>query len=199
MDDPRFWESLYAGKQDGWELGRPCPPLEAWLRSHPAPRGRVAALGCGRGHDARLLARHGCEVWGFDFAAPAIEAAQALASAEGVSVRWEQRDLFSLPARFPGQFDGIWEYTCFCAIPPARRAEYVQVARDILRPDGWLLACFYPLKPGTEGPPFPTSEAELLRLLTPGFEIVESYVPTESIDRRRGFERLIFARKSANA
>ena len=30
-----------------------------------------------------------------------------------------------------GAFDGVWEYTCFCAIDPARREEYVRtVARD---------------------------------------------------------------------
>ena len=54
---PEFWEDVYARGGDGWELGRPAPPLVDILDTTPPPRGRVAVPGCGRGHDARLLAQ----------------------------------------------------------------------------------------------------------------------------------------------
>jgi SAM-dependent methyltransferase len=193
---PAFWEGLYAQGEDGWELREPGPPLVAWLDAGGllgAPGARVAVPGCGRGHDARLLARRGYRAVGFDFAEAAVAEARALSATEGVDAAFEQRDIFTLPADHHGAFDAAWEYTCFCAIDPARRAEYVEVLRAILRPGGTLLGCFYPLREGTDGPPFPVGLGEVERLLAPGFRIVESTAPAASVERRRGLEWLIRA------
>jgi SAM-dependent methyltransferase len=141
----------------------------------------------------RLLARRGYRAVGFDFAAAAVEEARALAAAEDVDAAFEQRDVFGLGADRREAFDAAWEYTCFCAIDPARRAEYVEVLRAILKPGGTLLACLYPLRWDAEGPPFPVALAEVERLLTPAFRIVESAAPAASVDRRRGLEWLIRA------
>ncbi len=194
VNEPDFWQGLYDRREDGWELGEPAPPLVDYLRRDPPPRGRVAVLGCGRGHDCRLLARAGYQVWGFDFTSRAIGEAAALAKQEKLDIVLEQRDIFDLVTDYRGFFDGVWEYTCFCAIDPTRRGEYVRLVREILKPDGWLLACFYPLRDGTEGPPFPTSEAELRRLLAPHFTFVEAYAPHASVEKRKGFEWMVLAR-----
>jgi len=118
-----FWEGLYAARQDGWELGEPAPALVQRLDAGlPLPPGtRVAVPGAGRGHDARLLARRGYQVTGFDFAEAAVREARRLAEEEGVRVAFERRDVFSLATDYGGAFDAVWEYTCFCAIDPARR------------------------------------------------------------------------------
>ncbi len=196
-----FWEDLYAGGNDGWELGMPAPALAAWLdagghftASVPGPA-KVAVPGAGRGHDARLLARRGYRVWGFDFAAPAIALATALADRERVAVSFEQRDIFTLDDAYVGFFDGVWEYTCFCAIDPRRREEYARVMHAILRPGGTLLGCFYPLSDGEEGPPFPVSEPGISRVLAPHFRIVESAPPTACAERRQGLEWLVLAER----
>jgi SAM-dependent methyltransferase len=208
---PDFWEGLYAGGEDGWELGAAAPPLARWLadgrrlraaRPDEGPTGapgepaRIAVPGCGRGHDCRLLARHGYRVWGFDFAAAAIGEARTLALPEGLAVTYEQRDIFTLEADYRGFFDGVWEYTCFCAIDPARRAEYARLIHALLRPGGWLLACFYPLRDGADGPPFPVSRAEIDEVLAPHFRIVEAGPPAESAERRRGLEWLVLAERA---
>ncbi len=212
-----FWEALYAGGDDGWELGMAAPPLAAWLDSGgefaPADarggggagaisgppqmsmRGRVAVPGCGRGHDARLLACRGYQVWGFDFVAPAVEEARCLAAEAGVAVTFEQRDIFGLADPYAGFFDGVWEYTCFCAIDPARREEYARLVHAILRPGGTLLACFFPMRGGEDGPPFPVSRPEVERVLAPWFDLVESGPPAVSVERRRGLEWLVRARR----
>ncbi|HUM16398.1 MAG TPA: methyltransferase domain-containing protein [Candidatus Nitrosotalea sp.] len=194
-----FWDGLYAAGQDGWELGGPSPALEAWLetggRFEASGIPRVAVPGSGRGHDARLLARQGYRVAAFDFSAAAVGEARRLAAADGVDVVVEQRDVFTLGQDHAGAFDGIWEYTCFCAIDPGRRQEYADVLHTILRPGGLLLACFYPLREGADGPPFPVSRVDIDRALAGRFTILDDRPPARSVERRRGLEWLVLARR----
>ena len=202
VSTPTFWEDLYAAGRDAWDIGMPAPPLVAWLDAggrfevtRVDAAARVAVPGAGRGHDARLLARSGHRVWGFDFAGAAVAEATALAQRDGVEVTCEQRDIFTLAAAYPGFFDGVWEYTCFCAIDPRRREEYVRLVHTILRPGGTLLACFFPLREGEEGPPFPVSRPEIEGVLAPHFRIVESGPPALSVEPRRGLEWLVRAER----
>jgi SAM-dependent methyltransferase len=197
VSSPAFWEDLYARGADGWELGAPAPPLTHFIQTTPPPRGRVAVPGCGRGHDALYLARHGYGVVAFDFAPTAIREARRLAGAAGVTVDWQQRDLFGPRDADRGAFDGVWEYTCFCAIDPRRRAEYVATVAALLRPGGWLLACFYPLRTYGAGPPFPVSKDEVRRLFVPPFRIEREVTPLRSVSRRQGQEWMVYARKTA--
>ena len=233
-----FWDGLYAGGQDGWDLGEAAPALADWLDAggrfpggqpstssepficggpemapalppprttvSPLPRTavagtaldapRVAVPGAGRGHDARLLARRGYRVTVFDFAEAAVAEARRLAAAEAVELTVEPRDVFTLPRDHAGAFDGVWEYTCFCAIDPARRDEYASVLHAILRPGGVLLACFFPLRDGTDGPPFPVSREEIERVLVGRFTVLEAGPPPRSVERRAGLEWLVRAR-----
>lgn len=195
VSDPAFWQGLYDQKRDGWELGRPSPALGAHLARRPLPPGTVAVPGCGRGHDARFLARRGHRVFGFDFAPEALRAARELAARERVALTVEERDVFGLAATYPRFFDAVWEYTCYCAIDPARRPEYVETLAAILKPGGWLLACFFPTGERPGGPPFAVSETEARDLLAPRFELVEDYVPFASPEARRGHEWVVLARR----
>ncbi len=206
VDRPEYWETRYARGEDGWELGGPAPPLAALLSIGEAgPAGRLAVPGCGRGHEAIPFARHGFEVTGFDFAEAAIEAAAAGAAAAGVSdrCRFERRDLFELPCLYPAAFDAVVEHTCFCAIDPARRPEYVDVVASILKPGGRLLALFYPLRAATgagDGPPFPTTRDEIDRLFGRRFDTAFARVPGDSIPRRLGLELLaVLVKRSTTA
>ena len=91
------WDQRYLEGSDRWELGRPAPPLEAFLRTDsraPQPPGRVLVPGCGRGHEAALLADLGYEVTGLDFSSEAIQRAQALHGSDCAQLRWLQADLF---------------------------------------------------------------------------------------------------------
>ena len=220
MSTAGFWDGLYAAAQDGWDLGAATPALEDWLADgrfsslssikcggpEMAPalpqaadtraRARVAVPGAGRGHDARLLARHGYRVTAFDFALAAVAEARRLAAADGVDVAVEQRDVFTLGEDFAGVFDGVWEYTCFCAIDPARREEYVRVLHTILRPGGLLLACFFPLREGGDGPPFPVLRADIDRALANRFTVLRAGPPGRSADRRQNLEWLVEARRT---
>jgi SAM-dependent methyltransferase len=175
--------------------GQPSTTRPAAGRPPAAQAAHVAIPGAGRGHDARLLARHGYRVTAFDFAEPAVAEARRLAAAEDVAVQIEARDVFTLSRDHAGVFDAVWEYTCFCAIDPARREEYVRVLHAILKAGGILLACFYPLREGTDGPPFPVTREAIDRVLAGRFTVLEAGPPARSVERRRGLEWLVRARR----
>jgi len=192
---PGFWSDLYARGGDGWDLGQPSPPLVEFLDHTPLAPGRVAVAGCGRGHDARHLTRRGHAVVGFDFSAAAIAEARALARSDGGAAEFVERDIFTLAFDYERAFDGVWEYTCFCAIDPKAAGRVRPGLGQILRPGGWLLACFFPMRPGVAGPPFPVSGREVRRLFTPGFRLERAYRP-RSVRPRQGQEWMVLFRRT---
>ncbi len=202
VSDPTFWEALYARKGDGWDLGGPTPVLVRLLGEGAlGPGARVAVPGCGRGYDAHLLARRGHPTWGFDFAPSAVAEARRLAGAaftaagpDPAPLVFEARDVFTLPDAYPEAFDAIWEYTCFPAVDPARREEYVEVLRRILVPGGRLLGLFFPVDGSRDGgPPFAATREEVHALLGGAFRIDVAEDPADSVPHRRGKEWLVRA------
>ena len=199
------WESCYRAGETPWDKGAPAPPLLEWLEQ-PGHRldGEVLVPGCGLGHDVRAIAATGqpTQTVGLDISAAALAQARRLPLAGHES--YVEADLFDLPPDLRGRFDWVCEHTCFCAIDPPRRADYVQAVAGALRPSGQLLAIFY-LRPwaGGEqpppggGPPFPTSPEELDRLFAGHFDLLEESVPTRAYRGREGRELLRLLRKTA--
>ncbi|MEK7715064.1 MAG: methyltransferase domain-containing protein, partial [candidate division NC10 bacterium] len=145
--------------------------------------------------DVRYCCRRGYEAVGFDFSPTAVSEARALARTEGSRAEFVQRDIFGLDRDYANAFGGVWEYTCFCAIDPARRAEYLRTMAAILKPGGWLLACFFPMRRRAAGPPFPVSQKEVRRLFLPRFRIERAYAP-RSVRLRLGQEWMVLLRKT---
>jgi len=165
---PSFWDQRYRDGSDGWELGRPAPPLQAFLAEDPRaplPPARVLVPGCGRGHEAALLARLGFEAVGLDFSGAALAEASRLHGPERPGLRWLRADLFDAGALEaaglgPASCGGVLEHTCFCAIDPAQRPAYLAQVQRLLVPDGWLLGLFWcHARPG--GPPWGSDPAAL--------------------------------------
>jgi SAM-dependent methyltransferase len=189
------WQHHYETGDTPWDRGGPSPPLVQWLTGHRL-HGSVLVPGCGHGHDLVALAASGADqVTGLDFAPGAVRAAGERAAAlPNVSVKLG--DLFVFAAEEgKGAFDWVFEHTCFCAIDPARRDDYVQAVAAALKPGGRLLAVFY-LQPWDEGedpndgPPFGTSLTELDQRFGSHFTVLESYVPDVSYSGREGKELL---------
>ena len=111
ITNAEYWEQRYQDKSDRWDLGEAAPPFVAFLDSPSAPSlGKVAVMGCGRGYDALLFARHGFEVTGFDFSPTAIADATTQAAAMGVTANFLQRDIFDLEQEFAAAFDYVVEH-----------------------------------------------------------------------------------------
>ena len=166
----QFWDRRYQQGQDGWELGQPAPPLKAFLSDHPLapqPPSRVLVPGCGRGHEVRLLAELGFAVVGLDFSAEAITAARQASPTPSTNLQWLQADLFDRAALATAglgaaSLQGVLEHTCFCAIEPDQRPDYLRTVMELLAPGGWLLGLFWcHSRPG--GPPYGSEAGELAR------------------------------------
>ncbi len=187
--DDKYWEQRYLEGTARWDLGKAAPPFLSLLTSPALPQpGRTAVLGCGRGYDALLFATHGFKVMGFDFAPSAITAAAALAQSIS-SVEFLQRDIFDLPAEFPGYFDYVVEHTCFCAIEPKQRPEYVHLVQSILRPQGEFIGLFW-AHTRSDGPPYGVTTAEIRQYFETDFEILSLVPTTNSVPERQGEEYL---------
>ena len=122
------WERLYLEGDTGWDLRGITPPLaELLAREYLGTLGlrspaRTAVPGCGRGHDLRALAVHGCQVTGFDVAPSACAEATALLRLNRVEADVHCRDVLGLVPEFAGRFDLVSEYTCVCALAPRLRS-----------------------------------------------------------------------------
>ncbi|VXD21711.1 Similar to thiol methyltransferase 1 [Planktothrix serta PCC 8927] len=202
VNDRHFWEERYQQGTSAWDLGEPAPPFVTFLQSSHAPApGRTAVLGCGRGYDALLFATYGFEVVGFDFADSAIQEAlqlqQLLITQPSIlkgsgksfptSAKFLHRDIFELIKEFSGDFDYVIEHTCFCAIPPNKRDDYVQLVESILKPNGQLLGLFFThTRPG--GPPFGITPGEIQQYFQEKFQILDLHPVTNSTPSRQGQE-----------
>ena len=190
VSQPSFWETAYREGRTGWDLGGPTPPFVYLLRGpQPPPPGRMLVVGAGRGHDALLFAQAGSDVTALDFAPAAVTEMTRLVRQTGVKMEVIEADVFDIGQRWPEGFDYVLEHTCFCAIDPARRLEYVAAVHAVLRPGGELIALFY-AHGRAGGPPFATTEAEIRRLFEPGFVVEELAMTSHSTASRRGEEML---------
>jgi SAM-dependent methyltransferase len=157
-DDPAALDALFQDHQAEWwdrfyrQRDRPVPfftdaPDEhLWqaVQQGWVPPGRALDLGCGQGRNAIFLARQGFAVQAVDLSGEALGQAREKARAAGVSVTWTEASVFDL-ALAPGGVDLVCDSGCFHHLPPHRRADYVALVSQALKPGGWLaLACFRP-------------------------------------------------------
>jgi methyl halide transferase len=195
------WEERYRTGETPWEKGAAAPPLLEWLKRKGPLHGRVLVPGCGLGHDVRAIAAASpdSQVVGLDVAPTALDQARRFVPCGNET--FQLGDLFDLTADMTGQFDWVFEHTCFCVIEPRRRPEYVHAVSRVLRPDGALLAIFFlnPWDPGEApeegGPPFGVTLEELNRLFTGNFELVEQLFPLMAYPGREGREIVHMLRK----
>jgi SAM-dependent methyltransferase len=184
------WQRRYEENDTPWDKGTPAPALTKFLREGQIS-GRVLVPGCGKGHEARALeTQPNLSVVGLDLSPTAIAQARELSvrAGGGPNVNFIQGDFFHLPRKLIRSFDWLVEHTCFCAIEPHLRPDYVAAAASALRTEGKLFGIFY-LNPNREsGPPFAVSKEELSQLFDPHFALLEEWVPRESFPGRENRE-----------
>lgn len=182
------WNLRYEEGDTPWDKGGAHPALADMFSRRPLS-GRVLVPGCGTGHDVRELARHGLSVTGLDVAPLAIARAQKYDKVADEA--YELGDFFAFGLGTGACFDGLFEHTCFCAIDPQRRPDYVRAASSVLKPGGRLLAVFFtdPDNDG-EGPPFGCDKDELDSLFGKQFRLLEERWEFPTFAERRGRELL---------
>jgi SAM-dependent methyltransferase len=103
------------------------------------------------------------------------------------------------PGAVRDEFDWVFEHTCFCAIQPDRREDYVRRVGELLKPGGHLLAIFF-LNPEHDesdagGPPFGCGLDELDALFSPRFQLVAQIENLATFPGREGREVLRLLRR----
>jgi SAM-dependent methyltransferase len=128
-----------------------------------------------------------------DFSPEAVARARAnYGSLENLRIL--QSDVFALPESFYGQFDLIFEHTCYCAVMPARRSELVALWSRLLAPGGHVLGVFF-VHEKRSGPPWGGSEWEVRERLKGRFEFLFWTRWRQSEERRKARELVVYARK----
>ncbi|MBB5466451.1 hypothetical protein HDG32_002567 [Paraburkholderia sp. CI2] len=187
-DSPEFWDERFERHFTPWDQAGVPSAFRAFAERH-----RDAAVlipGCGTAHEAVWLARQGNPVRAIDFSPAAVAAAREQLGAHASLV--EQADFFTYAPPFAPAW--IYERAFFCALPPARRADYAQRMGELL-PAGGLLAGIFFIGATPKGPPFGIERGELDALLTPHFELVEDEAVDDSIAVFAGRERWLTWRR----
>jgi SAM-dependent methyltransferase len=186
MNPDLEWQRRYEENDTPWDKGEPAPALVDFLCREQIT-GQILVPGCGRGHEVQLLGmRPQSTVVGLDLSTTAI--AQAREQAAGLKpageINFVVGDFFNLAPKLRGAFDWLVEHTCFCAIEPRLRPDYVLAAASALRAGGKIFGIFF-INPDSEsGPPFPVSREELSELFAPHFALLSEWVPTEAFPGR---------------
>jgi SAM-dependent methyltransferase len=183
------WQSAYQKRETPWEKGKPHPALLDFLAEHGPLSGAIFVPGCGSGHDVRALSTPENHVLGVDLAPFAIEKARSFPKVGNED--YQLADLFALPEDLHARFDVIFEHTCFCAIDPKRRQDYVDAIVRLMKPGALLLAVFFlnpDLDEGAEGPPFGVSREELDAFFGRFFAVEREWVPEHTHSGREGRE-----------
>lgn len=198
VNHSQFWDDIYLENDTGWDLKGVTPFFDSI--SNELIQGKVCILGCGRGYDAIMFAEKGFDVTAVDFAPTPISELNKLAIQKSVIITTVQDDIFSLVEKFPDTFDYVIEQTCFCAIDPNRRKEYETLVRTILKPGGKLVGLWFPLDKSQEegGPPFGTTIYEVKSIFNSGWKIEKENFPSQSVEPRKGREKLIIFKKNVN-
>lgn len=196
VDSPDFWQEKYQSNDFPWDLGRPSPVFTRLAESGQLAPGKMVVLGAGRGHDARLFARHGFDVTAVDFASAAAAAMRQQNDPQH-PVAVVQADIFALPAAWNGRFDYVLEYTCYCAIDPARRGDYGQLVSRLLKPGGRWVALAFPIGRRPGGPPFVVQPDRVVeRFVEHGFSLLHRELPPDSPPARTDIEALLIMQKN---
>ena len=160
-----FWHSCWKSGQTGWhEAGGNAALQKFWPRLVGA---RVLVPLCGKSPDLLWLAQQGCDVTGVELSEIA---ARDFFDDAGLRFETDKADGFSWfrcrEANIAiacgnyfefsdALFDALYDRASLSALPPKKRLEYVQLTKNLLKPDAFqLLIALEFDDTRTEGPPF---------------------------------------------
>ncbi len=186
-----FWDNMYLNNQAGWDMKSPTPVFENLLCTGQFLRpGKILIAGCGKGYDAVLAAKKDYDVYAVDFSSQAIKYAKELAEKENVRINFVHEDIFKLDSVYRNYFDYVYDYVTYCAVDPARRAEYAEKVSAFLKPGGKLIALLFPVEKREGGPPFAVDIQEFYNLFSGYLCLKFSSGKINSIKPRKGREVL---------
>ena len=164
------WERHYNEKDLRWDLDEVAPPFVHLWEGRDIPPCRAIVPGCGAGHEVMFLSEKGFEVTAVDYTDGAIKLIKSAFEENNYSGEVLQQDFFELDCNYNEKFELMLEHTFFCAINPNMRQEYVETAKRILKPGGYLIGLFYETNEDG-GPPFNTHKEDIEKYFSSSFKI----------------------------
>jgi hypothetical protein len=193
VEAENFWTHIYQTEEPRWDLGQPAPGLTEYYPKLKLPISRVIVIGGGSGHDAAFFAQHGHHVTLVDISSAAIARAQKQYGHYD-NLHFLQADVFDLPKDLFGNFDLVFEHTCYCAINPQLRNELIKIWSSLLHESGQIFGVFFIMEK-RKGPPFGGSEWELKNRFKDKFKTLIWQRFKNSIKGRWGKELVVLAQK----
>ena len=196
VSSDKFWNQCYIDNKTGWDIGTATPVFKKWADSLPK-KSKILVPGAGNGYDPLYFSSLGHDVTAIDFSEAAIKSIKQKANSKNLKINVLRYDFFDLKNKFKDEFDFIVEYTFFCAIDPQKRLDYINIACDLLKDDGYLIGLFLPLNKGLSegGPPFAVKENEIKSKFSKKFNLIDSYTHPLSIDARKNNEKYFIFKK----
>jgi len=194
---PEYWENSYKTGEMTWDLGEPTPIFKNWIHSQKYPL-TICVLGAGNGWDALYFAEKGHDVTAVDFADSAIANMTYAAKKKKLNLNIVHEDIFKLENIYDAKFDIVLEYTCYCAIHPNKRINYIQIVNKLLKPSGKLVGILFPIDKMLDdyGPPFGVDINATIIMFSKYFTLVTKEIPTLSVPKRQGREVFIIFKKN---
>ncbi|CAL1702271.1 unnamed protein product [Somion occarium] len=197
------WDKAWKLGVTPWDVGYVQPPLVDLLTAKQLEfptSGRALVPGCGRGYDPIFIASTlGFDTLAIDISEAAVNAANELLAKSTLpssgKVTFKLGDFFEL-SESDGQYDLIYDYTFFVAIPPVMRQEWGRKMSELLKPGGFLITLIFPIDPPQDyGPPFYVRAEHYVDVLGEGWERVVDEIPERSSEPHKGRERLVVWKK----
>ena len=167
------WNHRYAQGDTPWDKGVCHPELPDFLDELP-DNGPVLVPGCGRGWDVIALAERWPQrrILGMDISELAVADARAH-TRHLPNVEIMLADFLETPEVLGVESHGlVWEHTCFCAIPPAKRSAYAAAMASTLAPGGVIAGVFFlALDDEGRGPPWNCPPDDLKSFFGKHFEV----------------------------
>jgi SAM-dependent methyltransferase len=135
MSEFERWEARFAGPD--YHFGT---EPNAFLKSKAGllkPGQKALSIADGEGRNGVFLAEQGLDVTAFDFSPKALAKARALAIERGVTVRFEQADLYNYP--WPTEAFDVVAAIFFQFAPPLERAKVFAGLKRSIKPGGLLV------------------------------------------------------------
>ena len=187
----KFWNKKYQNKEDKWDLGRPTPVFVNWSKKLKR-KYNILIPGSGRGHDAIYLSNLGHSVTAVDISNQATNYLSKKVDSLNLKLEVINKNIFDLKEYY-GNYDIVLEYTCFCAINPKYRQQYIYTMHKLLKDKGMFVGLLFPTNKvkNINGPPFLVDVEETTNTFSNYFRIVNLEKSNYSIKERANNEIFI--------
>ncbi|MCK9291980.1 MAG: methyltransferase domain-containing protein [Bacteroidales bacterium] len=163
--NPVYWREQYLREKIRWDLGYISPPIQFYFDQFTHTEAQILVPGAGLGWEAAYLHYKGhTHVFALDFVEE-MKLQFCVRHPSFPSERFLVEDFY----QHQGSYDILVEHSFFSGMPLKNRADYVDKAASLLKPNGKLIGLLFNREFDFEGPPFGGNKKEYEELFSKKF------------------------------